>query len=100
MTMPRPLAAKRSTRLRQAPYKVAAAKEAKAKEELDKLRNADTPDKDAIANKSTEVFQDGNVTSKLDMPRWKPTPLIPPPTKSSRTPTACLPLFAASSRSH
>ncbi len=42
------------------------AKEAAAKAELNKLRAADDPDKDAIAAKSSEVFQDGGVTSKLE----------------------------------
>jgi hypothetical protein len=47
-------------------YKAAVAKEAAAKAELDKLRNDDTPDQDAISAKATEEFEDGGVTTKLE----------------------------------
>jgi hypothetical protein len=47
-------------------YKAAVAKETAAKADLDKLRNDDTPDQDAISAKATEVFEDGGATSKLE----------------------------------
>jgi len=47
-------------------YKAAVAKETTSKADLDKLRNDDNPDRDAISAKATEVFEDGGAVSKLE----------------------------------
>ncbi len=80
------------------PYKVAAAKEKAAQAELAKLHDADVPDKDAISAKSSEVFNDGNITSKAEHAAPGADPASPPPTKSSPTRPPPSPPSAPSSR--